>query len=331
MKKGLAIWVLAIVCFPLHARVLHVKEGGSGNGSSWASAFSNPQQALSVAKAGDEIWVATGIYTPTQGTDRTATFQLPEGVALYGGFAGFETSLNERNIGANRTILSGNIGSKNLLTDNVYTVVTIKNVTNQTILDGFTISEGMSDAIGKTGEASTSGAGLYNEAASPTIRNCVFTDNQANWGAAMFNSAGAQKCSPVIINCEFRQNKAHMDGGAIYNDGADGRCTPQIRNCHFEMNMANYGASIYNMVNNGETRPMVMTCTFINNSSMVRGAGTYDNRRGKGACETILSGCRFEENIAALDANNSATTSQQSTHGQIGGATSGSYLIKGNK
>lgn len=275
--------------------------------------------------------MALGVYTPTQHTDRTATFQLPEGVALYGGFSGNETSLNDRNIASNPTILSGNIGSKNLLTDNAYTVVTAKNVTTQTILDGFIISDGLSDAIGRTGESSTSGAGLYNEAASPTIRNCTFTDNQAHWGAAMFNSAGAQKCSPVIVNCQFIQNKALMDGGAIYNDGADGRCTPQIRNCHFEMNMANYGASIYNMVNNGETRPMVLSSTFVNNSSMVRGAGTYDNRRGKGACETILTGCRFEDNIAALDANNSAPTSQQSTHGQIGGATSGSYQIKGNK
>ena len=334
MKKGLAIWVLAIACLPLHARTIHVKEGGSGNGISWATA-ANLQYALSIAKAGDEIWVASGVHTPTTGTDRYATFQLVEGVSLFGGFTGIESSLDDRNISSNPTILSGEIGAKNQVSDNVYTVVTAKNVSSQTIVDGFIITGGNADAIGRVGEAATSGAAWYNESASPTIRNCAFRGNLANWGAAMFNFAGTQKCSPSILNCQFTQNKAHMDGGAIYNDGQDGQCTPQIRDCSFEGNIASYGGSVYNTVNNGTTRPLFLNCIFINNSSMVSGGvtgATYDIRKGRGACSSILNGCRIEENIAALQTDNGTTAGQPSTHAQANStASTGSFTIRGNK
>ena len=44
--------------------------------------------ALETANAGDQVWVARGTYTER--------ITLKPGVALYGGFAGYETSLSER-------------------------------------------------------------------------------------------------------------------------------------------------------------------------------------------------------------------------------------------
>ncbi|MFN8465853.1 MAG: hypothetical protein U0X20_09895 [Caldilineaceae bacterium] len=38
---------------------------------------------------GTEVWVAQGVYTP--GITYTATFSIPAGVAIYGGFAATET------------------------------------------------------------------------------------------------------------------------------------------------------------------------------------------------------------------------------------------------
>ncbi|MBN2377599.1 MAG: hypothetical protein JXD22_14460 [Sedimentisphaerales bacterium] len=64
-----------------------------------------------MAVAGDEIWVAAGAYYPSAkvgGTsDRHKTFQMINGVAIYGGFNGTETSRSQRDVQGNETILSG--------------------------------------------------------------------------------------------------------------------------------------------------------------------------------------------------------------------------------
>ena len=93
----------------------------SSCGGSWAEAHPNLQDALATAVSGDQIWVTQGIYYPDIGggmspNDRSATFTLLNGVAIYGGFAGNESSLDERNITANPTLLSGDI-EKNDITD----------------------------------------------------------------------------------------------------------------------------------------------------------------------------------------------------------------------
>ena len=70
---------------------------GSNNGTSWANAYTDLQSALvNKAQSGDQVWVEQGTYKPTSGTDRTASFNIPDGVAVYGGFAGTETQLTQR-------------------------------------------------------------------------------------------------------------------------------------------------------------------------------------------------------------------------------------------
>jgi len=70
---------------------------GTGDCSSWANACTL-QTALTGAASGDEIWAAAGVYKPTMlSTDRAATFQLKDGVAIYGGFYGTEASRDLRN------------------------------------------------------------------------------------------------------------------------------------------------------------------------------------------------------------------------------------------
>ncbi len=83
---------------------------GLNQGTSWADAFVDLQDALAVANPGDEIWVAAGIYRPDRGTgDLFMAFELACGVKLYGGFAGWETALEQRDWVANETVLSGDL------------------------------------------------------------------------------------------------------------------------------------------------------------------------------------------------------------------------------
>jgi hypothetical protein len=150
--------------------------GGANNGTSWTDAYTSLQSAFSDSCT--EIWVAAGVYKPTTSTDRNATFQLENGVSVYGGFAGTETLLSQRDPATNVTILSGDIDNNDsqtpIITDintvtgnntNSYTVV--RGATGAT-LDGFTITAAYRDS-GSCGGGC--GGGMLNSSSSPTLKN----------------------------------------------------------------------------------------------------------------------------------------------------------------
>jgi hypothetical protein len=105
---SLQIIFIAAGCVALFALLLTVQMGGvraqssiiyvdadapgANDGSSWSDAYTSLQTALGAAASGDEIWVAAGTYKPTAGSDRDATFDLEDGLAIYGGFGGYGIS-----------------------------------------------------------------------------------------------------------------------------------------------------------------------------------------------------------------------------------------------
>ncbi|MFN7116928.1 MAG: hypothetical protein ACK4TA_09035 [Saprospiraceae bacterium] len=303
MKRALLLPVLFLTLWSLQAQTIFVKIGGNGNGTSWADAMGDLQQALKVAQAGNEIWVAAGKYTPTKDADRNISFQIPSDVKLYGGFAGNETDKNERNWTVNQTILSGEIGTHSI-DDNSYTIVYTKNVSAETIVDGFVISGGTANGTGVKGSINRCGAGWYNNGANgesnPTIVNCVFINNYGRDGAALYNFGANGNASPTIQNCRFAYNRADLDGGAIYNDGSKGICSPMIESCIFEQNEATYGAGIMNMAKNGEVKPIIVNCDFVKNISYIRGGSIYNNQDDNGSSDPIVQNCRFAENVSTV-------------------------------
>jgi hypothetical protein len=295
----------------LRAQIIYVKAGSQGNGSSWDSAYGDLQKALRHAVPGTQIWVAAGTYYPTQTGDRDVSFVIPEGVELYGGFMGFEASVQERDLVNNLSVLSGDIGDPASKDDNSYTVVYTKNVTSSTLIDGFVIQGGMANGTGKEGDIRRCGAGWYNDGSngesSPEIRNCLFRNNQGRDGAALYNYAFNGVANPYITNCRFIANAADLDGAGVFNDGSHGICSPVIEGCLFEKNKATYGAGIMNKGVAGETRPEIRNCQFFGNMSYIRGSSIYNNRTDDGICSPVIQGCLFEDNLASVGRDVSST------------------------
>lgn len=165
-----------------------IAASGYNNGTSWENAYRNLNDALERAGEGcsDEIWVAKATYYP--GTDPTDDcFEVPDGVAVYGGFAGYETSREQRNWRHNETILSGG-GINN----------TVVRMGDGSLLDGFTVTEG-----GYIGGVEASGG-------TSTIANSIIKDNSEE---GIYCSNGNLTVSWCEIKDNGKQGIFHQASG----------------------------------------------------------------------------------------------------------------------
>lgn len=290
--------VLIATCPAARGEVIYVDDDAPGvnDGSSWGNAFTDLQAAIAMAKTGDEIRVAQGIYTPTQDpSDRDATFELKDGVSIVGGYAGqAEMYPDFRHTKFYATVLSGDIdhnddsADPNTKEGNSRHVVTCAGKGNAAVLDGVIITGGYTGGARGHYYGDGVGGGLYCQGSSPQLTDCVFADNYdavhvssnsypvfilCTWednhggsGAAIF----ADRRSSLSLNrCVFRRNTARWRGGAIYADsiGLD----MQLINCLFVANTAGDtgGAIACPDYNNGNADSVlnVLNCTFYGNTS----------------------------------------------------------------
>lgn len=244
--------------------ITYIMPGGAGDrtGASWQNA-KDLQAALTDASSGEQLWVKAGTYKPTNDSfDLHATFQLKSGVAIYGGFAGTETRLSQRNMDSNPTILSGDIDNNDAANpaaftyqvrgSNSYHIVTGNYTDSTAVLDGFTITGGSANAGVFPDDR---GAGMANmENASPTLNNLIFSGNSAGYGAGMMNV----RSSPTIKNVVFSGNSASTNGGAIYNHFSS---NSTFTNVTFIANSATYagGAIVIAATSNPTFRNVVFS------------------------------------------------------------------------
>ncbi len=232
-----------------------------GTGMSWRFAYRDLQDALERARYGNQIWVAAGIYKPTIGYTRSISFEMIDDVNIYGGFP---TGGGPRNPGIYQTILSGDIDNDDNPTYNSYHVVKCEDI-NNAILDGFTITGGNAYA---SSEPNYFGGGIYIYKSSPTIKDCIFSNNSAFNGGGMCNN----NSDPNITNCIFRSNTAaHTFGGGMYNR-ADS--SPTIANCIFyENQVTSNGGCGGGIGNSSDSSPVITNCTFSANYATNYGFG----------------------------------------------------------
>jgi hypothetical protein len=260
-----------------------VDAGGNNNGSSWEDAYTNLQDALALAQPGDQIWVAAGTYYP--GSSREDYFAMRNGVAIYGGFNGTETELDERDPAEHETLLSGDLGTPGDDSDNCYHVFYHpfgSDLDSTAILNGFTITGGNANGESSHGR----GGGMYNNSSTLQVINCIFSGNSATYGGGIANDS-----SPRFVNVIIANNTAEHSGAGMDNFGS----SPILTNCTFINNTAaNFGGGM----SNDMASPTLINCTFYNNSAIAGVGGGLSNYTYSDA---RLINCTFFGNSSGAD------------------------------
>jgi len=235
MKLPCALLFLLHVTVASSQTVIYVDQNSDGgnDGSSWSNAFIYLQEALSKAQTGDEVWVASGVYTPDKGPgsnsgDRSARFEVAGGVCLYGGFRGGELLVESREQGVYPTVLSGDLLGNDPAgvipdpvsddyQDNSEVVLRVSpgNEIQRTKVDGVTVRGGTTLALNAVGPCTLLNVSLIENVGSHagnvlqcSLKRLVVARNH-------IDSKGAiQVSSSTIVDSIFEDNIA-LQGGAI--------------------------------------------------------------------------------------------------------------------
>ncbi len=272
---------------PARAKVIYVDADATGadNGTSWADAYSNLQNALEDGQDA-EIRVAQGIYKPSQ-SNREETFNIAGDLAIIGGYAGWgEPNPDARDVHKYPTVLSGDLAgndaevgaARDLIiepsrAENSYRVVTVGYYSEETsVLEGLTITGANSGYYG---------GGLYINYSDAIVTDCIFINNSAAAGGAMaFNNGRV-----IFTRCSFIRNATgdEGNGGAVYLNGC-GTCRSMYGafiDCIFVDNYTDgYGGAIYNT---SVSMATCINCLFVGNTALISGAALYDNAYNLGS------------------------------------------------
>lgn len=321
-------------------RIRYVKPTatGTGDGSSWDNASGDLQKMIdelaeSTPSQTGEVWVAAGTYTPQSqlisGTAYSASFRMRDGISVYGGFAGTESSKLDRDRpkkeGAmpwdftNQTILEAAYYSHDDLawTNNKWTLTSDSRhvvwfapmsggtaFANVTTLDGVTIQGGY--AQGGTGQddfLTDRGAGVYMDGANAYLSNCIVRENYAtgNGGGVYLKNGRVQ--TSLIYN-----NNADADGGAVYVENRG-----LVHRSMLTNNSAFNGAGVY-LYNGAEASSddpdhpeylILSTCVVSNNT--VRGNGAVYCDKGGVLMQNTITNNECVTATDATDVNASQT------------------------
>ncbi|HMQ06172.1 MAG TPA: Calx-beta domain-containing protein, partial [Saprospiraceae bacterium] len=288
------------VCCPYTIAVfVDMNASGNNDGTDWNNAFHDLGDAFLATSVcsglADEIWVAEGVYYPDrilglETGDRNASFILRNGIRILGGFpSGGNPGLADRNPSTFQSILCGDIGNPNDKSDNSFHVVTGINLSDQTLMDGFIIRNGMAD--GDNDEAH--GAGIFTSSEGvdgvnqPVFKNIVFNNNMASGnGGAMYSLANSTG-SPLVENSSFIGNIAMMNGGGFYSAALseNAAALPNFRNVSFLNNVAGGdGGGLHSeAIGVGSLASILMVNTLMAKNTATRGGAISQMSTGDNA------------------------------------------------
>lgn len=296
-------------------QVKYVKLGNhtTKNGSSWANAFAQLKLALPASNCNDlfDVYVAKGTHLPDYPTnfDVNASFNIPSGMRIYGGFAGTEKSINQRNRAlihsTNETTLSGDLNGNdtpfNFTTNRgENSTFPVKITGNNVVFDGFTVRGAR---VGGAGGIRINGTNV-------TIKNSRMIDN-SHFGLEISGD------NATIANCSIMGNKDR--GISIENSSASIK----------ESLIANNGLhGIDIFVNNGTRQTSITNSTIASNAdygiNVVTSDGTSTNTLKNTLIYGNASGGIFNDNSFG------GTITNTITYSLVQGVTTGTGNLNGN-
>ncbi len=310
--------------------VLFVDRGAcvGGDGLSWDTAFIELQSALDVVAEDDTVTainVAEGIYKPSARTDpldaRTATFLLPDGVVLRGGFAGFGApDPDERDIDLYETVLTGdlNVGVPSndccMIHDTpgcscgecAAEVCEILPDCCEVAWDELcvvvaeAVCGDMCDTAGLSNSYHVVRASGVDE--TTVLDGFTITGGKANGSCCVNDRSGGMylsSASPTVINCDFIGNIASNVAGAIWLSHS----APTFIGCEFKENVVLFssggGAAIHDVFESDLT---LIDCVFQDNTvSMSSGGGGAVFVGGPNQASSVVAvSCIFVGNSASV-------------------------------
>lgn len=315
------------------SRRRYVKEGATGSGLSWDDASGDLQRMIdelannNPQNLAGEVWVAEGEYEPQSqiisATTYSASFRMRDGISVYGGFAGTETTKQERAKGSmpwnytNETILRGSAYTDNIswqtnrwtLTSDSRHVVWFAPLASEnktgfdrtTILDGVTIKGGYAQGgLGMDEFQTDKGAGIY-IALNAYAQNCIIKENHAkgNGGAAYIN--GGRLTNSLVFN-----NNSDANGGGVYIENAG-----IILACMITNNSANNGGGVYlnhsGAWSDGLNHPeyLILSTSVVSNNTSRNNGAVYCNKGG-----VLLQNTITNNNCPTATDNTDANASQ---------------------
>jgi hypothetical protein len=301
----------------------------NGHGGSWADPFIYLYNALVPKPCNDlfDVYVSGGYTDPedkqpvnvgivnsskakvSQIRDASTIFDffsIPSGMRIYGGFAGNEKNINERNpqeiFGLNQTTLSGDLGVNDIQfnfnsnrEDNTDYVLKMENSSN-TVFDGFMVKGGYFSGL------------RIDNSSNIKINNCRFIDNYATSNGALLISQSSIAVTNSIFagngslgiknlaiagqentfnNCLITTNRG---GGIATSSEANGISNVRLTHCTVASNL---GIGVSNNANNAATH--------INNyvsNSIIHGNGVGLSQGGPGVVFESL-GFSFIQGISS--------------------------------
>lgn len=302
------------------SRIRYVKPNATGDGTSWDNASGDLQKMIDELAENNpqnqtgEVWVAAGTYVPNvqiiSNSTYSASFRMRDGISVYGGFKGTETSRRERAKGTmpwmftNRTVLQGSYYTPSATewnesshkwgvnSDSRHVVFFAPlpsegktSFDNITTLNGVTIQGGYAQGgTGATDFLTDRGAGVY-MVANAYLNKCIVTENLSTG-----NGGGVYLHGGRVINSLVYNNSSDSDGGGIYVENAGIVLTSMVSN-----NSASNGAGVYmahtGVWNDGVSHPeyMILSTSVVSNNTSRQNGAVYCDQGGVVQQSTIVN------------------------------------------